>query len=583
MHRPTANLLRLVAPFAAVVAALSAQGGNHPTHLPPAWAQMFAVQSGTLQSLALPAAPVGSVAVPVVMAGAPLLLELTPFDVRSPGFQMWTRHGDQLAEVVPPPPVATWRGAIAGEPGSAVAATIADGGIKAYVRRGSGEVWVVQPLRDVQPAAPATTHAVFRGADTLPQPGHCGVTQPPVAVPAGGGNGDVVYVCDLALEADYPLYVANGGSLVNTQNDVLGVVNAVDLIYRNDVQVDLSVTQLVVDSAPDPYTSSVANTLLSEFQQRWTTTYAALPRDTAHLMTGRNVGQASGGTIGLAYVGSVCSPGYGYGLSQTRWTANFALRVAVTAHEIGHNFNAAHCDGQAGCAIMCSGAGGCTGVVNTFSAYERAQITAFRASAPCLSVQPTTPQITTATPNTFLTVNPPQITLDGSGFYGVNLVTLGGVPITSGITVVNDAQMRFTPPVGVPIGPQLLSVANAAGTSNVALVVVNPANPCLVFVPPATYGGATLSWRMGGWPGDPALLGVSIVNTTSPFLGQPLMDGFLTLWNGVLDSRGLASFSVVVPPGLLTGLTIYSQLLDIDPATNTLRSVSTRPGTWIVF
>lgn len=577
----SATTFRAFVSIAVLAASAAAQGGR-ATQLPPVWAQSFAVQSGTLQSLALPAAPVGGLSVPVVMGGVPLLLDLQPFDVRKPGFQLWTRAGDGLAEA-PPPPAATWRGAVVGEAGSAVAATVVDGGIKAYVRRGGGDVWVVQPLRDLLPAAPATSHVVFRGVDTLPQPGHCGVAQPPVAVPAGGGAGDIAYACDLALEADYPLFQTNGSSLTATQNDVLGVINAVDLIYRNDVQIDLGVTQLVVDTAPDPFTSSVATTLLTEFRQRWTTTYAALQRDVAHLMTGRNVGQASGGTIGLAYVGAVCDFNFGYGLSQTRWTTNFGLRVAVTAHEIGHNFNAAHCDGQTGCAIMCSGAGGCTGVVSTFSAFERAQITAFRNSAPCLSLQATTPQITSATPNTYLTVNPPQITLAGTGFYGVNQVNLGATPITTGITVVSDAQLRFTPPVGVPLGPQLLTVTNAAGTSNATLVVVNPANPCQVVVPTATFGGATLSWRLGGWPGDPALLGVSIVNTTSPFLGQPLLDGFLTLWSGVLDARGLANFSVVVPPGLLTGFTIYSQMLDIDPVSNTLRSVSGLPGTWIVF
>jgi hypothetical protein len=573
---------RLALPFAACVGLLPAQGGQ-PALLPPTLAQAFAVQAGTLQSLTLPAAPAGLVTVPVVLAGAPALLELAPFDVRAANFQLWVRSGDLLAEVTPPPAADTWRGGIAGEVGSAVAATIVNGGLTAYVRRGGGDVWVVQPLRAVSATAPATAHAVFRGADALPQAGFCGVAQPSIPVAPVGGGEDVVYACDLALEADFPLFQANGSNLASTQNDVLGVVNAIDLIYRNDVQIDLSVTQLVVDSTPDPYTSSVANTLLTQFQQRWTTTYAAVPRDVAHLMTGRSVGQASGGTIGLAYVGSVCNPQFGYGLSQTRFTANFGLRVAVTAHELGHNFNASHCDGQTGCAIMCSTAGGCTGVVNTFSAYERSQINAFRASATCLTAQPTTPQITSVTPTTFLTVNPPLLTINGSGLFGVNLVTVGGVPITSGITVVSDTQVRVIPPVGVPLGPQLLSVANAAGTSNVALVVVNPAIPCQVFVPTATYGGATLAWRMGGVPGDPALLGVSIVNSTTPFLGQPLMDGFLTLWTGVLDGRGLANFSVVVPPGLLTGFTIYSQMLDLDPATGGLRSVSTLPGTWIVF
>jgi hypothetical protein len=323
--------------------------------------------------------------------------------------------------------------------------------------------------------------------------------------------------------------------------------------------------------------------LLSQFQQRWTTTYAAIPRDVAHLLTGRNVGQASGGTIGVAYLGSVCNLVFGYGLSQTRFSSNFALRVAVTAHEIGHNFNASHCDGQTGCAIMCSTAGGCSGSVNAFSATERAQIVAFRTAAPCLTVQPSTPQITSITPNTFLTVNPTVLTINGSGLFGVNLVTIGGTAITAGITVVSDAQVRVVPPIGLPLGPLLVSVTNSAGTSNVQLVVANPANPCLVFVPSATFGGATMTWRMGGWPGDPALLGIGFVNTTTPFLGQPLMDGFILIWSGVLDGRGLANFAVPLPPGLLTGFTFYSQLLDVDPATGGLRSVSTLPSTWIVF
>jgi hypothetical protein len=148
--------LRLALPFAACVGLLPAQGGQ-PALLPPTLAQAFAVQAGTLQSLTLPAAPIGLVTVPVVFAGAPALLELAPFDVRAANFQLWVRSGDQLTEVSPPPAANTWRGGIAGEVGSAVAATIDGGGLTAYVRRGSGDVWVVQPLRAVSATAPATS------------------------------------------------------------------------------------------------------------------------------------------------------------------------------------------------------------------------------------------------------------------------------------------------------------------------------------------------------------------------------------------------------------------------------------------
>lgn len=580
--KPTLLGLVLVVALAGSRAAAQVQPPN-VAPLPPAWAQALDVQVGSFQSLHVTPMPGGQLAVAVVMGGQPCTIELAPYDLRGPQYRLLVEGPAGLTLVEDAPAPSTWQGAIAGESGSVVAATVVDGAVKAWLRRGNGEVWVVQPIRDVVPGAPATSHAVYRGADSLPRSMQCGVTQAAVPVPASQGGEDVEYVCDIALEADYPLYQANGSNVATTQNDVLGVLNAVNTIYRNDVQIRFVASTLIVDSAPDPYTTSVANTLLTQFQQRWQSTYASVARDVAHLFTGRNVGAASSGTIGIAYLGAICNFGYGYGLTQTRWSTNFAYRVAVTAHELGHNFNAAHCDGQTGCAIMCSGAGGCTGVVTTFSAYERNQITAFRNAATCLSLQPTLPQITSATPNTWLTVNPPQITLAGSGFFGVNQVNIGSTPVTSGITVVSDTQLRFTPPVGTPLGPQLVSATNSAGTSNVALVVVNAANPCQVIVPTATYGGATLAWRMGGWPGDPAILGVSVVNSTSPFLGQQLMDGFLTLWNGVLDARGLANLSIIVPPGLLTGFTIYSQLLDIDPATNTLRSVSSLPGTWIVF
>jgi hypothetical protein len=83
------------------------------------------------------------------------------------------------------------------------------------------------------------------------------------------------------------------------------------------------------------------------------------------------MGQSSGGAIGIAYVGAICNLGAAYGVSQSRYTANLTRRVAVTAHEVGHNFNAQHCDALPPCYIMCSGVGGCQNVQTTFSQNER--------------------------------------------------------------------------------------------------------------------------------------------------------------------------------------------------------------------
>lgn len=550
--------------------------------LPPAWLQAFDVHAGTVQTLSVPAAPGPSVGIDVVFAGRPVTLELVPFDVRSASFQLWTRTASGLLPV-PAPAATTYRGSVVGEPASAVAATLAGGSLTAYVRCGSGELWIVQPLRDAFAGAPPAAHVVFRGTDSLPRNGRCGVAPGAGRLSPPSGGLDAQYLCDLALEADYPLFLLNGNSVAATQNDVLGIVNAVDLIFGTDVQVHFVVTQMVVDAVPDVYTTSNASALLSEFQNHWNNVHGSIPRDVAHLFSGRAIGAASGGTVGMALVGVVCDTGNGYGLSETRWSTNYAYRVGVTAHELGHNFNATHCDGQPACSLMCSLIGGCAGNPGSFSAPEQAQIVAFRQTASCLVMQPTVPVITSAQPNQVATVSPPLVTLAGNGFLGTTMVTVGSQPVTAGITVLSDTQMRFPPPVGLPLGSHPVSVTNPAGTSNPTALAYAAANPCQVVVPAAVFGGATFVWRMGGWPNDYGFLGLSLQHTTSPLLGQSILDGFLLIWHGGLDARGMATLSVGVPSGLLTGFTVYSQLLDLDPAMNTLRSVSSVPGTWIPF
>jgi hypothetical protein len=119
-------------------------------------------------------------------------------------------------------------------------------------------------------------------------------------------------------------------------------------------------------------------------------------------------------------------------------------------------------------------------------------------------------------------------------------------------------------------------------TSNPLLVTYAAADPAQLLVPAAALGGNTLTWTMGGWPGDTGYLGISFVSTTSPFFGLTLLDGFLPLWIGTLDARGMASLTVPVPAGLLAGIPVFSQLLDENAGQGTLRSVSNVRATLVV-
>lgn len=81
---------------------------------------------------------------------------------------------------------------------------------------------------------------------------------------------------------------------------------------------------------------------MDEFRSYWLNNESSVTRDMASLMTGRDL---DGSTIGLAFTGVVCTNA-AYGLSQSRYTTNAVNRIALTAHEVGHNWSSPHCDAE---------------------------------------------------------------------------------------------------------------------------------------------------------------------------------------------------------------------------------------------
>lgn len=159
------------------------------------------------------------------------------------------------------------------------------------------------------------------------------------------------------------------------------VVNAVEAQYVRDVDVSIQLTAILVNRAePDPYSSTDPRVLLeSELTPQWQgSAHTGIRRDTVHLFTGKDL---NGGTIGIAWLGTVCSP-FGAGLSQSRYSSRLPNRADLTAHELGHNWDANHCDSlyAACCPVpsytMCSSLK--QTVRNEFGALDQTVIEAFR-------------------------------------------------------------------------------------------------------------------------------------------------------------------------------------------------------------
>ncbi len=301
--------------------------------------------------------------------GRALAVELWKYSNRAPGYQLLIQREDGVIEKCEPGPVSTYRGAVIDDAGTTAAAAFVGGKLTLSIRHADGQWEYLQAATDGDPAAAVDQYVLYRGVDIIPVPGaECGHTNtgkmPSEEAPTNIASWFLRV--RIAYDADFEFYQANGSSVVNTEADINAVQNAVNIVYERDARITHLVNSILVrTNSSDPYTSSDPETLLNQFRTEWNDNRRGIVRDIAHLMTGRNL---NGSIIGVAWLNGICASttnGFGYGLSQSRFSTTFADRVALTAHELGHNWSVEHCNEMmppvTPCNIMCSGLGGCDG------------------------------------------------------------------------------------------------------------------------------------------------------------------------------------------------------------------------------
>ncbi|GMW02314.1 MAG: hypothetical protein AMXMBFR84_34500 [Candidatus Hydrogenedentota bacterium] len=153
---------------------------------------------------------------------------------------------------------------------------------------------------------------------------------------------------DLTLEAEMLVDVNNalyngvfGGSSAQATNYVGSLFGAVSAIYLRDVNVVITVKQLVIWTSSDPFGGADSLAQLVNYRSYNTNNRSNVERDSAHLLAH----QTSFG--GIAYLDTLCDDDFGYGVSNIFGNFSFpvtgyAWDVDVCAHEIGHTFGSPH-------------------------------------------------------------------------------------------------------------------------------------------------------------------------------------------------------------------------------------------------
>ncbi len=344
------------------------------------------VQSQVVQ-LDLPAGDLGPSYVPLQIDGVDHLLILRPYSVRAEGYRLLTQVEDGSIVEADPGAVRTVRGELLGLSGSRLAGALLDDGLHVRLEMPWGDVWWIEPIGGRVAGAGLDDHVLYRESDVL-ETGHvCGVDLLPDArlyadYIGGKGDGDsgpraALQIAELACDADYEYYL-DWGSVAAVENRINTLINTMNQQYETEVGISHAITTILVrTSSNQPYTSTDATTLLYSFRDEWNANHGNIQRDTAHLFTGKEI---DGGTIGIAWVGVVCNLSYAYGVVQSDFNSNYASATDLSAHELGHNWSADHCN--------------CTSntmnpyitSANTFHVVDtRPEIESFRDSRSCLT------------------------------------------------------------------------------------------------------------------------------------------------------------------------------------------------------
>lgn len=273
-------------------------------------------------------------------------------------------------------PVTTFKGKVSGEPSSIVRLTIDDEKIEGYFFA-NGERFFIEPAQKYSRFADKKDLIVYRetdlrhlenfecqyGLNAKIERGRELIRANAVSSP------QVLRVLEIATDADFEYVSALGG--INQANaEIMSILNMADGVYEEELRLSVQVVYQNFWTSQDPYTGFSTPTLLSSFQNFWNVNRSNIPRDVAHLFTGKSFALSSG----FALISVVCwKPNQSYGLSgYVDWSP---AKFLITAHEIGHNLGANHAEEAQGCGNSLMNAQLSFNTPVSFCSFSRTEIT----------------------------------------------------------------------------------------------------------------------------------------------------------------------------------------------------------------
>jgi Metallo-peptidase family M12 len=238
------------------------------------------------------------------------------------------------------PPAKTVRGEALDSSRIRFAGSLLDDGLHGIAFLPDGSRHELTPIRGagphvytLTPVGAPTVHGLCGMPDTPGEGGVAGDAAPPV---------NQTCIVQMACDADFEYFTAWGSDVDAVVARIELVTNVMNLQYEGDVGLTHQLTSVLVRTTPGaPYTSSAHATLLNQFRNEWNANQTSIVRDVAQLFTGKEL---IGVVVGVAFgFGEICDVPNSYCLAQSDFDGTLACSTDLSAHELGHLWNATHC------------------------------------------------------------------------------------------------------------------------------------------------------------------------------------------------------------------------------------------------
>ncbi|KAM7153685.1 zinc metalloproteinase-disintegrin-like NaMP isoform 2-T2 [Macrochelys suwanniensis] len=236
-------------------------------------------------------------------------------------------------------------------------------GLKGYFKS-HGQRYLIQPLK----LTDSEEHAVFKyeSLEDVEGPKTCGVTnttwelEDPIKKSSRSSTSlekqeylKARKYVEVYIVVDNAAYRKYNRNMTSIRTRVFEIINYINMVYKA-INIHVALIGLEIWSAGDPFTvNSSAGTTLDKFSAwRQSDLLKRKNNDNAQLLTAIDF---DGPTVGLAFVGTICSSTHSSGIVQDH--NNNPISIGATmAHEMGHNFGMNHdtsfCKCNSGSCVM---------------------------------------------------------------------------------------------------------------------------------------------------------------------------------------------------------------------------------------